>query len=78
MRTTAARPSSVLLAGIACEKLLELNLHGLRNEPLCALPKHRRQKIPSLLWPAKFNYRILSHGGVTPCWLLKSTSTIEF
>ncbi len=32
----------------------------------------------SLVFLAKPNYRILLHGGVTPCWSLKPISTIEF
>jgi hypothetical protein len=66
------------LAGKARQKLLEFGLHRLGDQPLRALLKHRRQKIPSRLWLAKFDYRILLHGGVTPCWLLKPISTIEF
>jgi hypothetical protein len=71
-------PVSGPLIGKACQKLIEFDLYGLGNQPLCTLAKYRAQKIPSLLWFAKFNYRILAHGGVTPCCLLKTIWTIAF
>jgi hypothetical protein len=36
------------------------------NKTLGAFVKHRAQKILVGLWIAKLNYRILTHGGVTP------------
>jgi len=58
------RRASVLeaLAGNASEKVIEFGLHGLGNEALRTIAKHRAQEILSLRWPAKFNYRILLHG----------------
>jgi hypothetical protein len=69
------RRASVLdsVAAKAREKFLELSLHGLRNEALRTIAKHRAQQILSLRWPAKFNYRILLHGWRDSlCGLLKT------
>jgi hypothetical protein len=67
------------LASKAPEKLLELGLHGLGNEALRTVTKHRAQEILCLRWPAKFNYRILLHGWRDSlCGLLKTISTIAF
>src|SRR5208282_5049887 len=67
------------ITGKAGEKFLEFGLHGLGNELLCTVAKHRAQEILSLCWPAKFNYRILLHGWRDSlCGLLKTISTIAF
>jgi hypothetical protein len=48
------------------QKLVELGPQRLGDQSLRTFAQHRAQQI-SPLWLAQWNYRILLHGGVTPC-----------
>ena len=69
---TNDRRASVLIpfAGRGPEKLLNLGLQGLGNQPLRTVAKYQAQKTLHLYWLASFNYRILPHGWRDHLWVL--------
>src|ERR1035437_8089010 len=50
------------------------------NQFVCAVAQQLHERVNNFVFLPKPNYRIVTHGGVTPSplGLLKSTSTIEF
>jgi hypothetical protein len=52
--------------GVALEKALQLRTHRLADQLLRALAQELHQWIDNLIFLPKLNYRILTHGRVTP------------